>query len=53
MPYLYLLTIPAIVGGMAVFLKLKKPWARAAGLVLMGVCVFALLLLPALWLQPG
>ena len=51
MLYLYLLTIPAIVGGMAAFLKLKRTWMRVGGLALMAVGLLALFLMPATWRQ--
>lgn len=53
MAYLYLATIPAIVGGLAAFLKLRNPWAKAAGLALFAIGLFAMLYVPVLWRQPA
>ena len=52
MVFAYLLTIPAIVGGLAAYLKLRNPWARAAGMLLLTLGLFGLLLMPALWQTP-
>ncbi len=49
MTYIYIATIPFIVGGLAAFLKLRNPWARAGGMLLLGSGLLALFLAPVLW----
>jgi len=45
----YLALTPVIVGGLAAFLKLRKLWARVAGLFLFGLGLFLLFVLPSIW----
>ncbi|MBO9369256.1 MAG: hypothetical protein J7555_11010 [Chloroflexi bacterium] len=49
----YLTLLPLlIVGGLAAFLKLRNPLARAAGLILFGAGLLAIFVLPAFWRVP-
>jgi hypothetical protein len=49
----YLTLLPLlIVGGLAAFLKLRNPLARAAGLILFGAGLLAMFVLPAFWRVP-
>jgi protein-S-isoprenylcysteine O-methyltransferase Ste14 len=54
MIYVYLiLLVVAIVGGVAVFLKVRKPqWLRMTGFGLFGVALLILLLIPILLRHP-
>lgn len=46
MIYIYLTSIPVIVGGLALFFKLRNPWLRLIGMGLVIIGLFVLLILP-------
>ncbi|GEM_PF-6497188 len=52
MLYAYLLLAPLSVGGVALFLKGRKPWLKVAGFILFGVTLFGLLFIPIIVRQP-
>ena len=49
---LYIGLIPVTVGGLAMYLKLKKTWLRVLGIVMFAIGLLCYLILPAVFRVP-